>query len=69
MLENLNRFNLVEIKSSRTLNNEFLKNLNYWDNVIKNDKKNKFIIYTGEEDKVWSGVTTLGWKSCEKAVL
>lgn len=52
----------IEIKSGKTINAEFFKNIEYWSNLSKSNKS--IILYTGEQSqKRTNGKEILNWRS------
>lgn len=66
LIENGPLLTPVEIKSAKTINSDFFDGLNYWNNLSKNDPKNTFLIYGGEENQTRSQGKIISWKSLEK---
>lgn len=54
----------IEIKSGKTLNQEFFKNIKYW-NKISGIESNNFLIYCGEEQSRQNS-TIINWQNLEK---
>lgn len=51
----------IEIKSGKTINTEFFKNLNYWMNL--SGEKKGMVLYGGnQEQKRSNGITVTGWR-------
>lgn len=55
----------VEIKSSRTINAEFFKNLEYYCDLSGIDRKNSVVIYGGDQDQNRTLGRVMGFKSAE----
>jgi len=53
----------VEIKSGKTIVDDFFEGLRYWDKLADRNSKNLYLIYNGEEDQRRTFATVLGWKS------
>lgn len=52
----------IEIKSSKTINNSFFKNIKYWNKLTKND--GSIIIYSGEQEQQRSdGMLVTNWQN------
>ncbi len=49
----------IEIKSSKTINKEFFKNINYWQQL--NGQQKAFLVYAGTEDMSRKETAVLGW--------
>ncbi|HAQ62492.1 TPA: AAA family ATPase [Candidatus Delongbacteria bacterium] len=58
----------VEIKSSRTINSEFFKNLKYYCNVSGIDRKQSVIVYGGEQNQNRSDGRVLGFRAAETLI-
>lgn len=55
----------VEIKSGKTIRNDFLKGINYWKELSR--VENAFVVYAGEKSQKRSDDTTLlSWKNISK---
>jgi predicted AAA+ superfamily ATPase len=52
----------AEIKSGKTFQTEFLKNLEYWIKTTKAKPESQFIIYGGDQHQKRKGVQVKGWK-------
>jgi len=53
----------VEIKSGRTIKDDFFKGLNYWNSLSKNNPKNSYIIYAGESEHKRKDINIVNWKN------
>lgn len=54
----------IEIKSSKTINYEHFKNIQYWKNLSEQNKSNKaYLIYAGDADQKREEAMILSWKS------
>ncbi|TZF82215.1 ATP-binding protein [Pedobacter sp. BS3] len=53
----------IEIKSATTLNNEFFKNLNYYNKLSGNDSENTFLLYGGNKNGTRKEAKVLSWKN------
>lgn len=53
----------VEIKSGKTVNPDFFKQLTKWQELTKNDQKFSYVIYGGSEDQQWPQAKVVNWKS------
>jgi uncharacterized protein len=56
----------VEIKSGNTFNQDFFKNLNYWNKLSDNSEENAFVIYGGESSRETKDGNLLSWKELSK---
>jgi predicted AAA+ superfamily ATPase len=52
----------IEIKSGHTFNQEFFKNINYWNKISGNSIENAFIIYGGAISRKTQNGMLLAWK-------
>ena len=59
-----NSFILVEIKSGKTLNQDYFKNIKYW-NKISETESNNFVIYCGEE-QIRKKSIIINWQNLER---
>ncbi len=61
IVEQENQLLSVEIKSGKTLNQDFFKGLSYWQNLSGQTPKNSFLIYAGDERQSRSSANVLPW--------
>ena len=61
ILEGGNRNRAIEIKSSETINDEYYKNLRYWQKLA--DNTDATLIYGGDMDQSRGEISTFGWKN------
>ncbi len=61
IIENQKLLTPIEIKSAKTINDNFFENLNYWNNLSNNPKENTFIIYAGNENQKRSAGNIISW--------
>jgi uncharacterized protein len=54
----------IEIKSGKTIRDDFFGNLKYWNQLAKNN--NSFVIYAGENEFKTEGVEIVNWKNISK---
>lgn len=55
----------VEIKSGKTINSDFFKNLNYWMKI--SDNKKALLLYSGKQKQIKSnGISVQNWKNMDK---
>lgn len=66
MIQNAAKFDLVEIKSSKTINTEFFKGIQYFEKHIPNLIQNKYLIFGGDDSYKRQEINVLGWKSSSK---
>jgi len=62
LYEKDNNINAIEIKSSSTFSQEFIKELNYLEKITEN-KINKKVIYSTQKDTVYKDVLLQGWRN------
>ena len=55
----------AEIKSGRTISQDFFDGLNYWTELSNNPKSNNFVVYGGDDDQKRSAGSLLSWKNIE----
>lgn len=53
----------IEIKSGKTVNPDFFKNLLYFQKTAENSRDESFVIYGGDQDQPWPNARVLSWKS------
>ena len=64
IIENEGKITPIEIKSSKTVNTEFFKNLKNWNKLSKND--NSLVLYAGDQEQNRSdGTRIINWKHIE----
>lgn len=56
----------LEIKSGRTINEDFFKGLNYYNKLSKGKTHNSFLIYGGDQSQKRSYTNILSWKETNK---
>jgi len=61
IIENGNLITPVEIKSGNTFNQDYFKNLNYWNKLSGNTNKNSYVIYGGESGRETKDGKLLSW--------
>lgn len=61
IIENGNLITPVEIKSGNTFNQDFFKNLNYWNKLSGNTNKNTYVIYGGDSSRETKDGKLLTW--------
>lgn len=62
LYEKENQINAIEIKSSSTFSQEFIKGLNYLEKITGN-KINKKVIYSSQQDTQYKDVLLQGWRN------
>jgi predicted AAA+ superfamily ATPase len=60
--------NAVEIKSSRVINPDFFKGLDYWSKLSLASPDDLFLIYGGKEDQTRSKGKVAGWQTATEAI-
>lgn len=54
----------LEIKSGRTINSDYFKQLHYWLNLAEGQAAQGFLVYGGDRGYQQQGVTILPWQDC-----
>lgn len=57
-----------EIKSGRTVSQDFFEGLAYWSKLSANSVKNNFVIYGGDDRQLRNAATLVSWKGLQKDV-
>ncbi|MCA9770574.1 ATP-binding protein [Candidatus Dependentiae bacterium] len=65
LLQDGNRLVPIEIKSSRTPNNRFFENIEYWQKLTNNKEKN-FVVYAGDTTQALSHSDIISWQNMQK---
>ncbi len=65
IIDNGNKLKAIEIKSGRTIRNDFFKNLNFFKKITKNIDIETFLIYGGDEIQKRTEHTVLNWQNIE----
>ena len=65
IIENGNSLLKVEIKSSKTINEDFFNGLKYWAKVSGGDTKNSYLVYAGIEEQKRTFVNVKNWLHTE----
>lgn len=55
----------LEVKASRTISSRFFENLNYWNMLSEQNKKNSYIIFAGPSDQVTGYDRVKSWQLLE----
>ncbi|MFO7851081.1 MAG: ATP-binding protein [Bacteroidota bacterium] len=58
----------VEIKSARTYTKKLFKGLIYWKKISGNEKKEKFLIYGGDNDRLLEDYRIISWKNINNLI-
>ena len=53
----------IEIKSGKTVSEDFFKNLNYWNGISGGKPKDSYIIYGGDEEQKGKDRNVISWKN------
>ena len=61
LIEKANTIILIEIKSGKTIVEDYFKGLNYYNHLSKNDPRNSYIIYGGDKVQRRSSAHIIGW--------
>jgi predicted AAA+ superfamily ATPase len=61
IIDSGNKLTPVEIKSANTFNQDFFKNLNYWNKLADNKAENSLVIYGGEKSRDTKDGKLLSW--------
>jgi len=51
----------LEIKVSKSINQEFFKNIRYWSNLPGNKPAGMYVIYAGSQIQAWSDIRIVPW--------
>ncbi|MEA2065005.1 MAG: ATP-binding protein [Patescibacteria group bacterium] len=54
---------IAEIKSSRTIRDNFFQGLDYWNSLSKNNPKNSYLIYAGESEHRKKDINIMNWRN------
>jgi len=63
LLEEGENLKAIEIKSGETINSDFFKGLEYFSNLSKLSRENRFLIYGGLKNYKRSAANVLSWKN------
>ena len=66
IIDSNGNLNGIEIKSGRTIKDDFFKGLGYWNALSKNNPKNSYLIYAGESEHKRKNINIVNWKSIYK---
>lgn len=55
----------IEIKSGKTISNDFFNNLDYWRRLAKDKSGTPFLVYGGDDNHNRSGGRVVGWASVD----
>lgn len=62
IIESGNKLTPIEIKSGNTFNQDFFRNLNYWNKLSGNPVKNSYVIYGGDSSRLTKDGALLSWR-------
>jgi uncharacterized protein len=68
ILENGNELTPVEIKSAQTYNEDFFRNLIYWNKLSGNVSERSYVIYGGEKSRETRDGYLVSWREMEKVI-
>ena len=66
IIENGNLLTPIEIKSGNTFNQDFFKNLNYWNKLSDNSNENSYVVYGGDSSRDTKDGKLLAWSDIYK---
>lgn len=66
IIENGNNIIPAEIKSGNTFNQDYFKNINYWNNLSGNIPENSWVVYGGDITRSTKDGTLLSWNELYK---
>ena len=69
IIEKANQLLAIEIKSGKTINNDFFKGLKYWQSLSGDKSKNSFLIYGGEQKQKREHGQVLGWNQLDELLM
>ncbi|MGD2169471.1 MAG: ATP-binding protein [Chlamydiota bacterium] len=58
----------IEVKSSKTFNSEFLKNIQFFQKLVQTRAPKGYIIYAGEQEQAIHSINLLNYKHATKAI-
>lgn len=61
IVEQANRQIAIEVKSGQTINNDFFKNLKYWQDLSGDPASQSYLIYGGKSHQSRTQASVLGW--------
>ncbi len=68
LIEKAQKLIPVEIKSARTYTKKLFTGLNYWKKISANEKKETFLVYGGDSDKLIEENRIIAWKNIDEFV-
>lgn len=63
IVESLEKFDAIEIKSGKTINTNFFDNLHYMETIAPKDVAGKYLLYGGEQNQKRSDIEVVSWKN------
>jgi predicted AAA+ superfamily ATPase len=63
VIEKFNDLILIEIKSGKTIANDFFKGLRYWDKISDQKNYRKYLVYGGKENQKREIANIIGWNN------
>ncbi|MFA6183739.1 MAG: ATP-binding protein [Parcubacteria group bacterium] len=58
----------IEVKSGKTINTDYFKNILYWSKLAGNKAKNGAVVYAGNENQTRTDFEIYGWKSIDNLI-
>lgn len=68
LIEKAQKLIPVEIKSARTFTKKLFTGLNYWSKISANEKKETFLVYGGDSDRLIEENRIIAWKNIDEFV-
>jgi predicted AAA+ superfamily ATPase len=59
----------IEIKAAQTFNTSFLRGLNFYQNLVNDRVKQKYLIYTGEYEQLTDATSVINYKNTHQIIL
>lgn len=59
----------IEIKAGQTINSDYFKQFDYWQEVIAGPIENNYVVYGGNRNASWSNAQILSWQNIGQLVL
>jgi len=66
LIESPEKFLVVEIKAGQTISPDYLTNLLYWQNLVKNKPTLSYVVYAGKESQKRHSINILPWQKATK---
>jgi len=61
LMENANQLTPIELKSGRTISDDYFKNMNYWNKLSGNVPENSYIVYGGSDEQKRRDGNVISW--------